>query len=234
MECGERNSMFRCKAEIVRAKQEKKIWANTWFLSGDIVGTISCPATPGGKLRKEIEKSVNTDRSNSEGKFLVVEDGGRPIHVGMRVNDPRRPSGCVFGDRDCIVDSKYQCDKMSMIYRISCISCNQMIAESDSEKEPPNYIGLTRTSIHATMMSHLDGQKRMRANNPLYRHDISCHNGITQKYVCIPVASERKIVRLNCNEALHIEKQDRAQSMNDRMECGRGGLVRITATRVIN
>ena len=47
------------------------------------------------------------------------------------------------------------------------------------------------------------------------------------------VAPEKKIVRLHCNEALNIEKQDPSFSMNDRMEGGRGGLVRISATRVI-
>ena len=70
--------------------------------------------------------------------------------------------------------------------------------------------------------------------NPLHRHDVAEHNGQQQAYKCIPVASEKKIVRLHINEALHIENQDRTASLNDKMECGRGGLGRITATRVIN
>ena len=119
-----------------------------------------------------------------------------------------------------------------MVYKISCTSCNHVIEESDSDKEVPNYIGLTRSSIHARMLAHLDGQKRKRTNNPLHRHDVSNHEGIPQRYKCVPIASEKKIVRLYCNEALQIEQQDRQQSMNDRMECGRGELVRITATRV--
>ena len=105
---------------------------------------------------------------------------------------------------------------------------------SELEKEPPTYIGLTRSTIHARMLDHLKGQRMRSSGNPLHRHDLKAHNGQQQQYVCIPIASEKKIVRLNINEALHIEKQQREASLNDKMECGRGGIVRITATRVIN
>ena len=95
-------------------------------------------------------------------------------------------------------------------------------------------IGLTRSSIHARMLDHLKGQKSKSMGNPLYRHDLQVHDGIAQQYVCTPIVSEKKIVRLHVNEALHIEKQNREASLNDKMECGRGGIVRITATRVTN
>ena len=84
------------------------------------------------------------------------------------------------------------------------------------------------------MSDHLDGQKRKSNSNPLYRHDTAQHGGYPQQYTCVPIASEKKIVRLNINEALHIERQDRVTSINDKMECGRGGLIRISATRVNN
>ena len=122
----------------------------------------------------------------------------------------------------------------SMIYKISCKSCDKVIEESNSNSESPNYIGLTRASLHARMSSHLDGQRRSLSGNPLHRHDLENHNGQKQVYICKPVASEKKIVRLYMNEALRIEKQDRSASINDKMECGRGGLVRISATRVTN
>ena len=70
--------------------------------------------------------------------------------------------------------------------------------------------------------------------NPLHCYDVTNHNGQQQAYTRIPIASEKKIVRLNINEALHIEKQDRTTCLNNKMEYRRGGLVRITATRVIN
>ena len=66
----------------------------------------------------------------------------------------------------------------------------------------------------------------------LYRHDVTVHGGEPQKYFATMVAPEKKIVRLHCNKALNIEKQDPFFSTNDRMEGGRGGLVRISATRV--
>ena len=115
-----------------------------------------------------------------------------------------------------------------MIYKISCKTCNEII----SDKESPNYIGMTRSSLHARMKSHIEGQNRQMSGNPLHRHDVESHGGVKQIYTCKAIASERKIVRLCMNEALHIERQDRSASINDKMECGRGGLVRISATRV--
>ena len=232
---GVRNSLFRDKKEIMNAKREKQIWSNTWYLKGNTIGTMSCPTTPGGKLKKSLNKAINSERNDSDGKILIIEDGGRPIHTGIKINDPCRPPGCIYGDTNCIVDQKYHCDLTSRIYKITCIQCNLIIVNSsDAEKESPNYIGLTRSSIHARMLDHLKGQKSKSMGNPLYRHDLQVHDGITQQYVCTPVVSEKKIVRLHVNEALHIEKQNREASLNDKMECGRGGIVRITATRVTN
>ena len=48
----------------------------------------------------------------------------------------------------------------------------------------------------------------------------------------IIVASEKKIVKLNCLEAVMIEKYPNKLLLNERNEKGRGGVVRISATRV--
>ena len=103
---------------------------------------------------------------------------------------------------------------------------------SDDESESHNYIGLTRASVHSRMQSHLSGQRRKKSNNPLFRHDRDHHGSIPQKYRTQIIATESKIVRLNINEALRIEKQNPQYRINDRMEGGRGGIVRISATRV--
>ena len=69
-------------------------------------------------------------------------------------------------------------------------------------------------------------------SSPLYRHDSTVHDNDIQVYRCTKIASEFKLVRLNCNEAIRIERQNESYSMNERNEGGRGGLVRISATRV--
>ena len=55
---------------------------------------------------------------------------------------------------------------------------------------------------------------------------------MTQKYETSIVASEKKILKLSCLEAIHIEKHPSHNLMNEKNERGRGGMVRITATRV--
>ena len=93
------------------------------------------------------------------------------------------------------------------------------------------YIGMTRTSLHNRMRSRLSGQRRKSSSNPLWRHDLDAHGGIHQKYTTSIVAREKKLLRLHCLEAIHIERQLSALSINARMEHGRGGVVRISATR---
>ena len=75
-------------------------------------------------------------------------------------------------------------------------------------------------------------QKSKDNGCPLYRHDCYYHEGVPQRYITEIIASESKIVKLNCLEGVLIEKQSGPLSMNERNEQGRGGLVRISATRV--
>ena len=60
---------------------------------------------------------------------------------------------------------------------------------------------------------------------------MEAHGGVHQKYTTSIVAREKKLLRLHCLEAIHIEKQPSTLSINARMEHGRGGVIRISASR---
>ena len=92
--------MFRDRESIMAAKRSKQDWSNTWYLKNDTIGTVSCPVTPGATLKKSLNHEINKDRDT---KLLIVEDGGRPIHVGLKSRDPSRPEGCLFGDANCFM-----------------------------------------------------------------------------------------------------------------------------------
>ena len=91
---------------------------------------------------------------------------------------------------------------------------------------------MTRTSVHNRMLSHLRDQKGKKPSSPLHRHDMAKHDSLPQKYTTTIVAAEKKIVKLSCLEAILIEKVPNNSLMNERNEKGRGGVVRISATRV--
>ena len=208
---GKRTSLYRDRKSIAKAKVEKKDWPNTWFLKGRTIGTISCMAIPQGILKKRLNQVLNRENGPH---ILVVEDGGNPVTAGLTTADPKRK------DSGCIVDSGERCDKSGLVCKIQCITCKEEVAEDSNESH--NYIGLTRTSVHARMKSHLYDQSRKKSKSPLYRHDVAHHNGVPQKYITNIVNSEKKIVRLYSLEALSIEKQDSKASMNERNEGGRG------------
>ena len=168
---GERCSIFRDKNQIIECKISKKDWSNTWYLKGDISNTVSCPITPGGVLRKELTKSLNSQRGENN-RILVIEDGGRPIHVGLKVRDPHRLDGCVFGQEACPVVSGTDCDRTGVVYKIECKQCKETAENVNSVH---NYIGLTRSSLHSRMQSHLARQRRQQNHNPLFRHNRDHH-----------------------------------------------------------
>ena len=66
------------------------------------------PVTQEEELKKKLTTEVKKDKIY---QTKVIHDGGRPIHCGLRVKDPMQSSGCVFGDPNWLVKSKYQCDR---------------------------------------------------------------------------------------------------------------------------
>ena len=97
IKAGNRKSLYRSGEEIRISRETSKDWPNTWFLQGETVNTVSCPVTPGGVLKKRLNDVVNDGRVT---KTKVIEDGVKPIHIGLMVKDPMRPNGCVFNDPD--------------------------------------------------------------------------------------------------------------------------------------
>ena len=90
---------------------------------------------------------------------------------------------------------------------------------------------MTKTSAHWRIINHLQGQRSKSSSNPLYRHDIEKHDGEAQRYTTRILTSERNLLPLAIMESLYIEQQYPGTSFNDRMEGGRGALVRLIATR---
>ena len=90
---------------------------------------------------------------------------------------------------------------------------------------------MSRTKVHNRMNGHLRDQRCKKSSSPLHRHDTEKHDGIPQKYITTIVGREKKLLKLNCLEAILIEKQPPALSINARMEKGRGGVVRISTVR---
>ena len=71
--------------------------------------------------KKEFDKNCQLSRT---GKTQIIEDGGKPIYYGLKVRDPLRHQGCIYGEDTCMVDIKYPCDTLGVVYRIECMTCN--------------------------------------------------------------------------------------------------------------
>ena len=65
----------------------------------------------------------------------------------------------------------------------------------------------------------------------MHRHDVLEHNWEVKEYTMDCVTTERRLLQLCMREALLIEGQDPKLSINNKMEQGRGSLIRISASR---
>ena len=77
---------------------------------------------------------------------------------------------------------------MHVVYEITCNSCQQSVSNKSKrsretgKQEGKNYIGMTMTSSHCIMVSHLSGQRTKSIKNPLWCYDKDPHDGQPQQY----------------------------------------------------
>ena len=160
--------------------------------------------------------------------------------ASLREADPFFPGGCRVNDHNCPVEKGKDCAVMGVLYETTCNSCKEPVNPQDGElketRKPGgqpryNYLGMTRTSVHYRMVSHLQGQSSKSSKNPLFRHDRDIHGGDKQTYTTRVIHKERNLLPLCISEGLFIEKQKIGTTLNDKNEFGRGAMVRLTAAR---
>ena len=95
-----------------------------------------------------------------------------------------------------------------------------------------NYVGMTATSVHARMVSHLKNQRSKLQSSPMWRHDRDRHGGEHQEYEARILTRERTLLSLAITEGLYIEAQRPETSLNEKNEMGRGGIIRLTCERI--
>ena len=127
---------------------------------------------------------------------------------------------------------------MGIVYVIHCQTCktelDPMVREKPTELggiKTNHYIGMTATSAHNRMLSHIQSHRSKSNQSIRHSHDVSDHNGEVQTYVIDCIATERRLLTLCKREALLIEGQNPCHSINKKMELGRGSFVRISANR---
>ena len=98
-------------------------YSSTWFLKGEITSTVTCTATPGSELQKLIKTGISEEKQADGGKTLVLEDGGLPATLGLKVRDPFRIPGCTFKDPSCIVYESIDCSRQDSVHIITCNGC---------------------------------------------------------------------------------------------------------------
>ena len=92
-----------------------------------------------------------------------MDEEGIPITANPRKNDPFFQESGRFADPYCITEDDKDCAAMYVMYEITCNLCQQSVNNDSKRSREPgkheseNYIGMTMTSSHCRMVSHLSG-----------------------------------------------------------------------------
>ena len=92
-----------------------------------------------------------------------MDEEGIPMTANRRKNDPFFQESGRLGDPHYITEDGKDCTVMYVMFEITCSLCQQSVNnESKRSREPgkhegENYIGMTMTSFHCRMVSHLSG-----------------------------------------------------------------------------
>ena len=113
-------------------------------------------------LASKIKKAIGNTKDGQT--RLILEDGGAPVTLGLKVKDLFGVPICQFGDPECWV-SEGKCGKMFCLYCIICNTCNEQINPNVRQQmhEPggiktSHYLGMTSTSLHNRQLVHRKGQ----------------------------------------------------------------------------
>ena len=92
-----------------------------------------------------------------------MDEEGIPKTADPRKNDQFFQESGRFGDPHYITEDGNDCTVMYVMYEITCNLCQQSVnndnkrSREPSKHESENYIGMTMTSSHCRMVSHLSG-----------------------------------------------------------------------------
>ena len=155
-------------------------------------------ATPDSTLQSEIKNKFSKVDQADGGSTIIMEDGGIPATLGLKLRDPFRRSRCVFNDPECCVDPKVDCSKQDQCYILTCNSCQHQVGEVNTNRrnritspggEPRmNYVGMTGTSLHARAKSHMGSVRQGNLRNALAKHCSALHGGVPQKFTMLSMS----------------------------------------------
>ena len=232
---GEWTSQYRDREAIVSAKEARGGFSKgTWFLKGETTTTLTCAATPGSILQDHIKTTLKAGTQADGGQTMVLEDGGAPATMGLKVKDPFRVEECRFKDKDCNVTTTTDCSQQDKTYIITCKGCPTPIVVTGSKPNQPggegalNYIGTTGTSMHTRSKAHAQSIKYKHVSNAMAKHTMDKHQGVAQGFTMKPIATHRTVLARYKAEGVYIERQAPGTTLNSKAEGGRGGLVRLT------
>ena len=137
-----------------------------------------------------------------------------------------------------MVDKSTDCCKQNVTYIVTCNGCLDNVSFGPPLENVPslieaggenrlNYIGMTGTSMHARVKAHNAAIYAHNMSNALYKHVHYAHNGTSPGFTMKMCSSHVNVINRYKTEAVYIENQIDRTSLNDRLEGGRGGFVRI-------
>ena len=218
---------------LTKKKRKEKIKRD----EPETVTVMFVPQTPGGELRKRLQREEDKIAKMTKERIKIVERSGTTIKQILHKSNPWASGHC--NRVDCLMcangDGKQNCREKNIVYQISCMECAAERAAAAADSDLPRcrlaiYTGQTSRTGYERGREHFIGLQKKNENNPLFKHAAESHNKDVQFKMKVVKRHFSAMSRL-VHESVVIERNSKDSSiavLNSRLEYSKYVIPRLT------
>ena len=189
------------------------------------------PPTPGGELRKELEKREMEINKNSDDRIKMVETGGIKMETMLTNKNPFKRKRCAEkicplckNDENEKSKQVIPCNTNNVGYKWTCENCENINVTKI-------YEGETSRSARIRGKEHLKDLEKKNENSALYKHKILEHPKENVQYRMKITGIFKDALTRQANEAVRIQQRKPLETLNSKCEFNSAPVARITVEK---
>ena len=173
------------------------------------------PFTLNCDLRKILQKTEDDLCKNSFRRVKFVETLGQKLNQQLANTAPWKNQPCGRSECPPCKTKPGSCRRRNCTHTVKCEDCNFL------------YRGETHRTFYDRSMEHHEDLKKFKEENPLVKHTMIHHQGITPSFTFEVNKAYKTSLSRQIGEAIMINSTDQSKLMNSKSEFGMNAVPRV-------